>query len=384
MRILFTTWAWPSHLYAMVPLAWACRASGHDVLVASQPRLTDLTLRTGLNAAPVGHDVDAVAVFREIAGTAGGTRASGTGRGPRVLGLFTSLAEAMVDDLTELTARWHADAIVFEPTTFAGPLAAAASGIPAVRHLYGTDLLGAAGDLLSEALAPLCRRAGVSGVNPFGVATLDPCPGALQGATGSPRLPMGSVPYNGPGVLPALPPRSQSPRVCVTWGHTMGRLDPGYDLTGEIVRTIADLDVEPVAAVSARQRDTLGRVPRDVRVMVDTPLHLLLPECDLMIAHGGAGSLLTALRYDLPQLLLPRLPDHIRHAGRLAETGAAAVIPATEWTRESVRERLGEMLRAHRYRQAAQRLGREMREQPSPAQLVRHLEILVTRDDTAP
>ena len=28
MRILFTTFAWPSHYFAQVPLAWACRLCG--------------------------------------------------------------------------------------------------------------------------------------------------------------------------------------------------------------------------------------------------------------------------------------------------------------------------------------------------------------------
>jgi len=41
MRVLFTSWAWPTHLYAMVPLARACRAAGHDVVVASPPALAD-------------------------------------------------------------------------------------------------------------------------------------------------------------------------------------------------------------------------------------------------------------------------------------------------------------------------------------------------------
>lgn len=31
MRVLFTTFAARSHLYAQVPLAWALRSAGHDV-----------------------------------------------------------------------------------------------------------------------------------------------------------------------------------------------------------------------------------------------------------------------------------------------------------------------------------------------------------------
>ncbi|MEV4254366.1 protein IroB, partial [Spirillospora sp. NPDC049652] len=123
MRIVFVTWAWPSHLYALVPTAWACRLRGHDVLVAAPPALTADVRRAGLPAAPVGRDIDAVPVFRDIA-----TGPPGKGGGPRVLGLLDAIAESMTGDLERLLGSWRADLVVFEPTAFAGPLAAAAAG----------------------------------------------------------------------------------------------------------------------------------------------------------------------------------------------------------------------------------------------------------------
>jgi hypothetical protein len=64
MRVLFTTWAWRSHLHAVTPFAWACRAAGHEVLVASQPGLVDEIVRTGLPAVGVGRDIDAMGLVR--------------------------------------------------------------------------------------------------------------------------------------------------------------------------------------------------------------------------------------------------------------------------------------------------------------------------------
>ncbi|MFC6883252.1 MULTISPECIES: nucleotide disphospho-sugar-binding domain-containing protein [Actinomadura] len=385
MRILFTTWAWPSHLYAMVPLAWACRSAGHEVLVASQPELTGAIQATGLTAAPVGHHVDAVGVFRDIVRPPdGGGRGGG---GPRVLGLLTALADSMTDDLARLAKGWRADAVVFEPTCFAGPLAAAVAGVPAIRHLYGTDLLGAAGRFLPDALAPLCERLGLDGVDPFGIATVDPCPAGLQLPTGSPRLPMRYVPYNGPGRHPRpLPPAASPgrPRVCVTWGTTMSRLDPELFLAGDAVRAVADLDVDVVAAVTPGQRATLGAVPSGVHIAQSAPLHLLLPRCDAVVAHGGAGSLLTALAAGLPQVLVPRLPDHVRHAARIAETGAGAVLPAPVEDPAAIRDRLAEVLAEPAYRDAAGRLRGEMLAQPSPAAVVPEIERVVARSASGP
>lgn len=360
----------------MVPLAWACRATGHDVLVASQPALTDTILRTGLPAAPVGNDVDAVGVFRDIVRPPAGQQAKGGG--PRVLGLLNELAAAMVDDLITLARGWRADLIVFEPTAFAGPLAAATVGIPAVRHLYGTDLMSAAGRFLPEALGPLAEKLGLDDVDPFGVATVDPCPAGLQVPTGSRRLSMRHVPYNGPGLLPPPKPpaRSGRPRVCVTWGTTLSRLDPGFFLAGEAARAISDLDVDVLVAVTPAQRDLLGPLPSGVHIAESAPLHLLLPRCDAVVSHGGAGTLLTALANGLPQLLVPRLPDHLRHAARIADTNAGVVLPATAWDPAAIRDGLAEVLGSPAYRDAAEGLRQEMHRQPTPAQVVPELERL--------
>ncbi|MFI7634229.1 nucleotide disphospho-sugar-binding domain-containing protein [Nonomuraea sp. NPDC049400] len=377
MRIIFTTWAWPSHLYAMVPLAWACRAAGHDVLVASQPELTGAILRTGLPAAPVGRDVDAVATFHDIVFPPPSAQRP-AGGGPRVFGLLAELAEAMTDDLIALAGRWRANLIVFEPTAFAGPLAAAALGIPAVRHLFGTDLMSVVGRFLPDALAPLSAKLGLDAVDPFGVATVDPCPAGLQVPVGSRRLPMRYLPHNGPGSLPAgLPEPSGRPRVCVTWGTTPSRVAPELFLAGEVARAIGDLDVEVVVAVTPEQRPLLGELPPGTYVTEGTPLDLLLPACDFVVAHGGAGTLLTGLAHGLPQLHLPRLPDHQRHSGRLAETGAGLVLPAPDAEPKAIREHLTELLANPDFRVAARRLQAEMSGQPSPAQVVNALESLL-------
>jgi UDP:flavonoid glycosyltransferase YjiC (YdhE family) len=384
MRIIFTSWAWPSHLYAMVPVAWACRIAGHEVLVASQPELTDTIARTGLPSAQVGRDVDAVAIFRDIvsAPPGRGPRAGG----PRVLDLLVTLADVMVDDLVELARGWRADLIVFEPTAFAGPLAAAVLGIPAVRHLYGTDLMSVVGRFLPDALGPSCARLGLETVDPFGMATVDPCPAGLQvTAVGSRRMPVRYVPHNGPGTPPPeLSPPSVRPRVCVTWGTTLSRLDPELFLAGQVVRAIADLDVDVVAAITPGQRALLGPLPPGVRVAESAPLHLLLPACDLVVAHGGAGTCLTAVASGLPQLLIPRLPDHVRHADRVAEAGAGAVLTAPVDDPMMIRDRLTELLTTPACHAAAQRLQREMRAQPSPVEIAHDLEHLAMGAATRP
>lgn len=380
MRVLFTTWAWPSHLYAMVPLAWACRAAGHEVLVASQPGLAPTTMSTGLPGVDVGANVDAVEMVRGYLLPSATDQANGraprVGKGPRAVQMFMAHAESMVDDLIELTRDWHADLVVYEPTAWAGPVAAAVAGVPAVRHLYGTDLMNRAADVITGALSPLAQRYGTDSVDPRGALTIDPTPPSLQTPNLTyPRLTMRYVPFNGPGrLVPELlgPPVRQ--RVCVTWGHTIAKVNPDRFLVGEVLNAITGLDVEVVAAISAEQRELLGEVPKGVVLADSVPLNLLLPGCDLLIGHGGAGSVLTGLVHGVPQLLIPQLPDHAGHAARVLANGAGAVLTRDEATPVDIAVETARLLTATAEHDAARRLAQQIANQPSPADVVTELE----------
>lgn len=396
MRVLFVTWAWPSHLSAMVPLARACRAAGHEVLVASQPALRERIRRTGLPAAVVGDDVDAVGMVRGYLlppPTGHGpptvtTATPGTapaGRGPRALRMFLAHATSMVDDLVRLARSWAPDVVVSDPTALAGPVAAAAAGVPAVRQLYGVDLLHRARAPLAELLAPLAHRHGVSGLDPLGAATIDPVPPGLRLPVEYARhLPMRYVPFTGPGAGPVAaaapaPARPHRPRVCVTWGTTLSRLDPDRFLAGLVTRALQDLDVEIVVALTADQRPMLGPVGHRIRIVEGVPLHLTLPGCDLVVAHGGAASMLTALSAGLAQLLVPQLPDHAAHAAALQAAGAAVVLPGEQLTAPRLRTEVRRLLHGEQERAAARRLQREMQQLPPPAAVVAELERISRR-----
>ncbi|MEV4441746.1 nucleotide disphospho-sugar-binding domain-containing protein [Streptomyces sp. NPDC049577] len=379
MRVLFTTWAWPSHLYALVPLAWACRAAGHEVLVAGQPGLLGDIAASGLPGAAVGTDVDAVGMVRGylLPTDPGNASATAPGRGPRAMEMFLAHAESMTGDLLDLARRWRPDLVVHEPTALAGPLAAAALGVPSVRVLYGTDLMRRAAAVLPGALAPLAERYGAKDPDPYGTVTVDPVPTALQIPHEQEHLAVRHVPYNGPGALPAPPPEPRRrPRICVTWGHTIAKLDRDRFLAGRVARAVAGLGADVVLAVSTPQLPLTGPLPDGVRVVTDTPLHHLLGTCDLVVAHGGAGTVLAAAAHGLPQLLIPQLPDHAGHAGRVVAAGAGEVLTPGEATPERIRAEAERLLADGPERAAARALRDETHSRPAPAHLVPRLEQL--------
>src|ERR1700729_3554158 len=145
LRVLFPTWAFSGHLNPMVPLGWALRAGGHETLVASHPSFAPVIARAGLPALPVGpeFDLDAEVRAETIAGrwdddlTAEEIR----DRHRDLVGLQAPRrsAEVMADDLVAFARYWRPDLVVFEPTSFVGPLVARLLGIPAVRHLWTAD-----------------------------------------------------------------------------------------------------------------------------------------------------------------------------------------------------------------------------------------------------
>src|SRR5690348_9082528 len=47
MRMLLTFGGGASHLYPLVPLSWAFRAAGHEVLLAGSPRSAEIMKGTG-------------------------------------------------------------------------------------------------------------------------------------------------------------------------------------------------------------------------------------------------------------------------------------------------------------------------------------------------
>lgn len=383
MRALFVTWAWPSHFFPLVQLAWALQAAGHEVRVASQPALTEVIGYAGLTAAPVGKDVDIIPITSKFfAWVASQDRpvewASLRRKDSSSVRMYVTLAEAMVDDTIALAQSWQPDIIIHEATTFAGPLAAAVTGTPTVRHIHGVDFTYQTRPFEPSALAHMCERLGLDTVETLGVATVDPCPPSMQVPADIRRLRMRYAPYNGPAVLPRWlrePPARR--RICLTWGTSTSALTANRKkmfLPPRVVAAARDLDAEIVVTLAAHDAAAFGEVPANVRVVESVPLHLLLGTCDAVVHQGGNGTILTAARYGVPQLVLPQLPDQLFYCDKLVETGAAASLRVNEVSDEALRSRLADVLSEPSYRDAAARLRAEMLDQPSAAQTVAALE----------
>ncbi len=404
MRILCTTFPWPSHHFPMVPLEWACQAAGHEVLVASTPSLTDVILRSGMPAVAVGKDVEMAPVSPARRRTARHSQRQWPDRWPMhpellddrqrelvaaVGRIHIGMAEAMVDDLIEVARGWRPDLILHDALSYAGAVTAAVLDVPNASSLWGAPGPQRAEmrDFRAEPLpeyADLYAARNVS-IRNMPTAWIDPCPPAIRLPIDGRCMPVRYVPYNGPGAVPDwLFEQGARPRVCVTWGATEAKLGAApTDLVRTVLRATAGLDVEVVLATTEQMRDELGELPAGVRVAIDLPLKYLLPGCAAVVHHGGAGTTLTAGINGVPQLIISTRPEPALIGSRWAAAGAGRHLVAAELsageqaTVDILRAELALVLHESSYREGAESIKAGMLATPSPAELVGSLEQLV-------
>ena len=386
MRVLMVSWAWRSHYFPLVSLGWALRSAGHEVLVATQPALVDVVVGSGLPAASVGHDIDIAEVIRRAVGRLEPARPDRawwdavTAKMRECLGIFLTPAEAMADDTVALAERWRPDLVVYEPSSYVGPLVAGVLGVPAVRHLWGPDVFGRFAGLEQENLAPLAHRFGLTTIDPIGDLTIDPCPPSLQLPGDYRRQIVRYIPYNGPALSPEwLADAPAAPRVCVTGGTSsvvLGGQD--LDMVPLVAEALDGLDLDVVFAVPPADGEGLPRRP-NVRVVHGVPLHLLLPSCALLIHQGGAGTTLTAVSHGVPQLIVAQLPEMLINARQIGKSGAGEYLFRSQTSPEQIREWVVKLLDDPSYGQAARRLGEETARQTPPACAISVLEEMAAR-----
>jgi UDP:flavonoid glycosyltransferase YjiC (YdhE family) len=381
LRIVIGSLPAVSHLRAMVPLAWGLRAAGHEVIVLCRPNLVPVATACGLPSAPVGPELDLLGPL-QAALPPGATMVEVWGRlddhlEPAARDYARYAPEALPPAL-EFAAAWRPDLVVHDPLDYTTRLVAARLGIPAVRHRWAADPF--AGRFDKAALAELASWGPV----PEPVLVLDPCPTGVQ-VPGIPAgLPVRYVPDNGAGPLPGWALDSPAvPRVCVTFGTQALRMG-GESAFVATLRALERRNVEIVAALpdeDARELRQSGQLPEHARISRMVPLHYFMGHCDLLVHHGGAGSLMTAVAFGVPQLVMPLFGDQFANAAGVV-TGNIGIAVDDPAAQRDVKT-LGDVLDALLAPGAPQRAGaaaaaEENAARPAPGDLVGVLAGLVS------
>ncbi|MFD9888849.1 nucleotide disphospho-sugar-binding domain-containing protein [Amycolatopsis sp. NPDC059027] len=399
MKIMFCAAPGYGLMLPLVPLVWAARAAGHEILLATTSEMTEAGARAGLPAVDVFPDRDVWAELMARVGPGSTPPAeedlseeeklvAATGN---PFGVFTL---TMTEGTVAAARAFGAELIVTTSDHAAGALAATALGLPVLEvgnrvswsmrdeewrrehSTFATD------DPLSQHLAEkLGFEAGPAKV----LARIDPRAPSMGGMTGdeadprdgAPWWPMRYVPFNGGAVAPPwVFEHTERPRVCVTLGTVVPFLSGTSNLT-VVVEALGELDVEVVLAAGSADLSSLGTLPANVRPAGFVPLSMFLPTCSLIVHHGGSGTTAAPLYYGVPQLVLPSFADNFLSADRVAERGVGLRCDAATTDVATMRGLVERLLTEPAFAQAAAEVRDEMANQPSPAAVLQKAVALV-------
>ncbi len=343
MRLLLTFVGGLGHLTPLLPLARAARDAGHTVAIAGSGGLVPWIEEAGFAAfatSPDPHHDQTPAT-----------------RGRRPLEVMDARAAEVefAENFADRAARrmagampgviraFRPDLVLRDETDLGTTIAAELLDVPVASHLVLAAGLLVRPELVAPRLDAVRAEHG-----------LPPDPGLARLTSGlvlthaapsflSPESPLPSRPTHYRSATTRMAGRGGRSSIYVTLGTIFN--SASGDLFERILGGLADLGVDVVATVGAGTDPAdLGPQPAHVRVERFLPQDDVLPFADLVVSHGGSGSLMATLAHGLPSLLLPLGADQPHNARRAAELGLAVTLDAMSATAEDVATRAAEVL----------------------------------------
>ncbi|GIF08505.1 glycosyl transferase [Actinoplanes siamensis] len=364
MRVLFLSTAGIGQVFPLVPLTWAFRAAGHDVLVGTCGESL-VTAQAGLLVADIAPGFR-MAEFVRSTPIEVGREAARRRDMSFDIGLFAGVNRRLAEGALKLGRAWRPDLVVHEEMAAIGPLVAAAVDVPAVQVSVTfvpagplrRDFTRQLADLYAELDVPPART-------PPLTLTLTP-PSMVEQIEG---WPMRFVPYGGGAVqLPWLREPPSRPRVAVTIG-TVTPIVEGLGIIRQILTAVADLDAEFVVALGGAAVEDVQPLPDNARAASWIPLDELLPSCAAIIHHGGGGTTMTALAAGVPQLVLPNFADRFINADAVSRRGVGIAADRRDLTADTIPQLLGDS----GLRSSAASVAAEIGALPGPADMALRL-----------
>jgi UDP:flavonoid glycosyltransferase YjiC (YdhE family) len=367
MRILFTFIGGTGHLRPLLPFARAARAQGHTVAVAGSGNRYDEIAAEGFTALRTTEASPLPTEERPLS-------APDPERVERLVQeeFARRAARKHAKAVRDLVLEWRPDVIVRDELDFGTSIAAQSLAIPCATVV----VLLAGGfirpDLIGEPLDELRAEYGLAPdpdlVALRGDLLIMPAPPALR----DPRYPLPEDTFWCRPQRAVSKPAGGGIRPTVYF--TLGTIDTYREVFGKVLAGARDLPVDLVVTVG-RKLDpaSFGPHPGHIRIESFLPQEQVLPACDLVVAHGGSGTLLGSLAHGLPSLLLPLNADQPHNARRCVELGVARELDPMTFTAESAADAIMDMTDRSigaPYRRAAQQVQADINALPGPEEAV--------------
>ena len=321
MKLLFSVRPQYGHVYPLMPLAEAARAAGHTVAFATTAPFVERLSAWGYETYDVGISIEqAYAAL----GSRTGRVDAGVPELEKALRVYVDqLAAATAADLPRAIEDFRPNLVVFEQIEYGAAVAARRAGVPSISHALSRDVPV----VFSDAVRARVRETwpDLQDWDPVrGDAFIDIVPTCLQSeqALSDPkRIAMRSVPWSAPGT-PELSLKGDRSLVYITLGTMFATAG---DLRAMVDAVAAD-DLDVLVALGPASREDFGDAPPNVRVehFVDQPK--AVAAADLVVHHGGSGTLFGALAHGKRQVLLPKGADQFFNGEAAAAAGLADVL----------------------------------------------------------
>jgi UDP:flavonoid glycosyltransferase YjiC (YdhE family) len=355
MRILFTFIGGSGHFHPLVPIARAAENAGHEVAVAGGGKQVASIEAAGFRAfatseirpAAPGPDDDPLKPV-DLATEERNLRDGFAGRGGR----------RHTEVMPGIVRAWKPDVIVRDEVDMGTAIVAELLGIPCATVI----VLGAGGflrkDLVGPPLHVLRSELGLPQDPDLDMLdrhlVLSPFPPGFR----DPGFPLPDTAFwYRPTAVPPARRRPDTPTVY----FTLGTVDTHRDLFSRVLAGLRELPANVVMTVGHHiDPAEFGPQPGNVRIERFIPQDEILATSDLVVAHGGSGSLIGTLVHGLPTILLPMGADQPYNARRCVELGLGQELDPVAVTPDQAREAARTMLAEPSYRAAAEGIRAEI------------------------
>lgn len=371
MRVLVSTTAGSGHFGPLVPVAQACVAAGHDVVVAAPASFASHVAAARLEHRPFAD------VPPEVMGPVFGRLGSLSVEEANevvVADVFGRLdAQAALPGLVGIIDDWRPDVVLREPCELGSLAAAESAGVG-----HGTVSIGVSAmtdqvaSHLAAPLAELDALAGLSAGSALSAMTSEPTltsvPAVLDEALfpGAPAGPLHRFHDEsltaGRGALPDAWGDPSYPLVYVSFGSVAGAIG---DFAAVYPGTLSALADQPVRVLLTTGRGLdpadLGPVPANARVEQWWPQPDVMPHAAVVVGHGGFGTTMSALAAGVPQVVVPLFAlDQRINADHVAAVGAGVRLNGGPAALSSLPDAVTALLDRPSYRQATRHVADEM------------------------
>jgi MGT family glycosyltransferase len=374
-KVLIYTSPARGHLYPMMDVGLALQEAGHEVTVQSLAAERDRVQAAGVPHRPIAADIEAIELKDHEAGNPmAQLKAS--------FGAWVDRAPHEVEDLRAATAELAPDLLLVDANTFGAAAFAEAQGRPWAMFLpyalpvpspdapafgpgfapprHGLDRLrdrlvwGMMAGATKKGMADLNALRGRLGVAPLARhADLFSRPDLLLYRTAEPlEYPRRAWPaplraigpglWAPPGEAPAWLQELPRPRTLVSVSTEFQ--DDGA-IVGTAVRALAEEPGSVIVTTSALDPERFTPPHERVRIERFLPHAAVIPHVDVVVTHGGMGTVQRSLAAGVPVCVVPWGRDQSESARRAVVAGAGTMVPrgklSAERLRAAVREARG-------------------------------------------